>query len=1119
MSDTCEDNIIIDINDTDIQTVTLDVAQGALSIWGTIIGELSAQTDLYQALSGTGLQTLYYEESSQNLYISQGNFVSLSSLSDISLTTVLRYLSTNAITLSTTYIDGTLFVNSSATINGSLSVAGNAYIDGTLYTSGTAYVLDTFFDTIGDGVTSAFNINHNLNTQDLYVVVRDLETNLLSYPAIQITDLDNITISFNFVPEPDSYGLSIFTGKPSNRVSAYTFADLPERPRANTFYVTISGNDTNSGTDPNFSLRTIKKACELAHNNRVLSKNNPDIKYTIFVGTGDYYEENPIYVPPNASLIGDNLRRASIYPINRQYDILWCDNSVYVWGFTFRGHLEPAAATAFPNYQNPALTAVALKNLHTPFVSGTTYRWRKPYITTSPYIQGSSSITQGLPPLLQAPINVTQTYNPNTFLTASLVIPNVEKILDTVIGIIQNGYNSFTPITFTPTPDTSTAVALISAHTQYIQDKSLDYITKNFPWLDYNRTLCRRDIGFMLSAVCEDLQNGNNTQGIINGQAYYMGAVNSVLPVNQKIPTINTFANLKTLVSYVLKGEYLDRSDIDTAFDIVTNIMTFGPDAYTFLNYDKEKCKRDVGFILSAVRVDIQTGNNQQAITYGQAYYNGMNLVIPTAQVTPTIRAIQHAQTLVKNYATASLAIDSLIAIDISFNTLVGILSGGLNNYTFQVFPVPSTAAAAAAAIINNTEQIKTGVISYLDSLYPNSVKGIYPGALSAAQMLQLNKSFIQKETIAFLDRVYPNLVYNKEKCERDVGYILSAVQVDIQTGDYEESIYNGQSYYNGNNLYIPQNQVLPTVTALNYAKRLAKFVTTNQPVKGLNAGGGMRVDGRDAEGFLRSFVLDSYTQFNEGGYGIYVTNNGYAQLVSIFTICCIEGVKADSGGSCSINTSNCSFGLSGIVAIGKSPTPVLTGVLVNDPFRTDEVIVTNVSGVDVFPNSDYYPSVLFSPLGLDTRKIAYTPYNGLIFTIGNDPTIYPIQNSPQVVPNSPNTYSLIVPENIRANYTPGDVVRFYIRSVVTTSSHTFEYIGSGTVLRNAVPALGGPTTPETEAVAGDGGAVFFTSTNQAGNFRVGPDFTIVQETGTIEGDTFKRSILTLVTPLNLALE
>ena len=279
--------------------------------------------------------------------------------------------------------------------------------------------------------------------------------------------------------------------------------------------------------------------------------------------------------------------------------------------------------------------------------------------------------------------------------------------------------------------------------------------------------------------------------------------------------------------------------------------------------------------------------------------------------------------------------------------------------------------------------------------------------------------------------------------------------------------------------------------------------------VGAVSAGCGMRIDGSLAEGFLRSFVLDSYTQFNEGGKGIHIINNGYAQLVSIFTICCSEGIHAESGGSCSINTSNCSFGLSGIVATGKSPQPVLSGLLVSNPQGTREVKTTldSTRGTIINPGS-------ISP------TIANAPYNGLVFTINNNTALSALN----IIEGNPflsggTEYVINTIDEIQNSYSPGDVVNFYIRSAVTTSSHTFEYIGSGVTLSAAVPALGGVGDFAKEAVYSDGGIVYFTSTNQAGNFRVGNEFTIVQETGTIEGDTFKRAILALVTPLVLSLE
>jgi hypothetical protein len=286
-----------------------------------------------------------------------------------------------------------------------------------------------------------------------------------------------------------------------------------------------------------------------------------------------------------------------------------------------------------------------------------------------------------------------------------------------------------------------------------------------------------------------------------------------------------------------------------------------------------------------------------------------------------------------------------------------------------------------------------------------------------------------------------------------------------------------------------------------------------------------MRVDGSLAEGFLRSMVLDSYTQFNEGGKGIEIINNGYAQLVSIFTICCTEGMVCKSGGTCSISNSNCSFGLSGLVASGKSPTPVLTGVLTNfvstpdDPFITSTLVMSGVAGTDIFPDSDYYPTILNTPgIGLDTRKIAYTPYDNLVFEIGNEPTLYTVSGTP--LSSGPGSFTVSTVQRINnSSIITGTPVRFYIRSTIYASAHTFEFVGTGTQLRNAVPALGGVATPETEVAYDNGGAIYYTSTNHTGDFSIGDEFRVVQSTGIVEGDTFRRSILTLVTPLTLALE
>ena len=79
----------------------------------------------------------------------------------------------------------------------------------------------------------------------------------------------------------------------------------------------------------------------------------------------------------------------------------------------------------------------------------------------------------------------------------------------------------------------------------------------------------------------------------------------------------------------------------------------------------------------------------------------------------------------------------------------------------------------------------------------------------------------------------------------------------------------------------------------------------------------GLKVDGNKAVGPFKSMVTDSYTQYNVSGIGVSVSNEGYAQIVSLFTMNLDEAVACHSGGQCDVTNSNSSFGNFGLVADG----------------------------------------------------------------------------------------------------------------------------------------------------------------------------------------------------------
>jgi hypothetical protein len=82
---------------------------------------------------------------------------------------------------------------------------------------------------------------------------------------------------------------------------------VPGPEVTNVMYVTMDGNDSNTGfgEGSNQAKRSIKSAVEAAQEGT-----------TIFVRSGEYYEDNPIRLPPKVSIIGDNLRRTILRPLN-----------------------------------------------------------------------------------------------------------------------------------------------------------------------------------------------------------------------------------------------------------------------------------------------------------------------------------------------------------------------------------------------------------------------------------------------------------------------------------------------------------------------------------------------------------------------------------------------------------------------------------------------------------------------------------------------------------------------------------------------------------------------------------------------------------------------------------
>mgnify|MGYP003321217238 FL=1 len=147
----------------------------------------------------------------------------------------------------------------------------------------------------------------------------------------------------------------------------------------------------------------------------------------------------------------------------------------------------------------------------------------------------------------------------------------------------------------------------------------------------------------------------------------------------------------------------------------------------------------------------------------------------------------------------------------------------------------------------------------------------------------------------------------------------------------------------------------------------------------------GMMINGKDVIGPFKSMVLDSYTQYNENGIGCSITNEGYAQLVSLFTICTDTAVFCGTGGACDLTNSNSSFGNFGLVSDGVGPKKYV-GVItsassVDDSefvvdYGTDDLTVKDAvytGSTGIVTVTTYTPHTFEVGMGITFSNLAYT--------------------------------------------------------------------------------------------------------------------------------------------------
>lgn len=567
------------------------------------------------------------------------------------------------------------------------------------------------------------------------------------------------------------------------------------------------------------------------------------------------------------------------------------------------------------------------------------------------------------------------------------------------------------------------------------------------------------------------------------------------------------------------------------------------------LSYDSAKCKRDIRFAVEALTYDATYLGNAGA--YDNAnffFFNGDGPAqISVAETPATAAAYDRMAEVVEGVLKDS----AVVLSGPGGNYSVTQDTTGLTPRQIKVNELSASVTMIGNVIRNGRTSLPASRITPdLDTRVTFDSNGLDTSALMTSfDAIANNKSTIIDDVIDLVDSEYPLLFGIGDRYVDVLDAPEIATTIYLKTGDYTinnpleipknvsivgDNLKNtsirpknktSDMFYVNNNCYMsdvtfrdhlqpaaviawdpsgdsasniivnsPYIRNCTSITGPDLTRNddgTYKYPDATDPTKPAQGGDGIRNDGSKVGG-IRSIVVDSFTQINQGGKGVYLLNRGYCQLVSVFTVYCDVGFLAENGGFASITNSNSSFGNIGLKATGVS----------------DKLYEAKVDGQqDRLDNLITLKNLTKRPNISDAVKFA------------SDPLYYTVDSASW--DSGAGTGTIKILENPDVNLPDDDSATFHQRSALSSSGHTFEWIGTGTDVRTALPYRGGIPKQADEVVQDSdrAGLCFVTSTDQKGDFRVGEEFLIQRSTGTIEGQAFDRSLFARITPFSLALE
>jgi len=548
---------------------------------------------------------------------------------------------------------------------------------------------------------------------------------------------------------------------------------------------------------------------------------------------------------------------------------------------------------------------------------------------------------------------VVGTVNTNTFQLAA-------TYGGSVLATFTNGAGISIPVEVIDYPTATNAVtsttALIAAAVtldaaqETIVSNATAFITANFPALVYNSAKCERDTRLILEAVMFDFMFNSNFKTREAAYSYLRASASDVYSLNQKAATRAAFTYVKGLAIANVGGNATAQARIETLMttldDIVygaTNEGSRCASGNRMVDYAVLQLERNRDYIVAEIDAYIDSTYTTTVTTATAA--TDIFTCTSTAWMTRNA-AIRFTGTVFGGVNTTTTYYVQNVVSSTTFkiattrdsNTAFDIASNGSGSMTVALF-YSSTACLR-------------DVNAYIDALkydlkYPGNYKSRYAA------------------------RYYANSVMGS--LEEDMYYFRDATGLRDQTlqgltgdllaeNEFGTSRVSAGAYASLDPGWGPEDYRTWIITRSPYVQGVTTLGT---------ACVGQKIDGALHNGGNDSIVSNDFTQVLSDGIGAWITNNGRAELVSVFSYYAHIAYLAENGGRIRATNGNNSYGDFGSVAEGFDATETPDTGIVDNRLQFEAVIDR------VITDGSALLQIEFQNAGIDYTEVTYSLTGG----------------------------------------------------------------------------------------------------------------------------------------------